>query len=102
QLLVVLKKVNQLSTKDKEALFNQLEELEEEKISETFKLLEKTLEKRTEMTTQNMYKNDAINTKSTITNCLGQDFQRYDTVRRRNINTTRIIINDHYPNKLYL
>src|SRR5699024_11449072 len=54
QLLVVLKKVNQLSTKDKEALFNQLEELEEEKISETFKLLVKTFEKRTEMTTQNM------------------------------------------------
>src|SRR5699024_4035654 len=52
QLLVVLKKVNQLSTKDKEALFNQLEELEEEKISETFKLLVKTFEKRTEMTTQ--------------------------------------------------
>lgn len=81
QLLDVLKKVNQLSTKDKEALFNQLEELEEEKISETFKLLVKTFEKRTEMTTQNMYQNDAIITKSTIANWLEQAFQRYDTVQ---------------------
>src|SRR5699024_555135 len=67
--------------KDKEALFNQLEELEEEKISETFKLLVKTFEKRTEMTTQNMYQNDAIITKSTIANWLEQAFQRYDTVQ---------------------
>ena len=73
--------MNQLSTKDKEALFNQLEELEEEKISETFKLLVKTFEKRTEMTTQNMYQNDAIITKSTIANWLEQAFQRYDTVQ---------------------
>lgn len=79
QLLVVLQKVNHLSMEDKEVLLHQLDQLEEKKISETGKLLVKTFEKRTEMTTQNKYQTDAIVTKNTIANWLEQAFLRYDT-----------------------